>query len=642
MVITAVTNVVAAYNLTGDAVKVEDVTVDKDNFFITVNAHTDNGEYEVAFDVWPNAHSIVGSFSAAEGTIGYSSSFVHKTKAGTSRVNRWYYPGKTNVIELTIVKKDDETCTLSGKMEAVSKDDGNTYTYVIAAFDFAYSDSGTGPDPQQDPYRFEPAEATHIDFEADVVAVKFRTGMLNFTLNEIANETYDWIEINLITDEYEWPAGTYSIDQSGDPLTLTASKGYLGMQNDDPCYVAIRKSDEGWGQYTPYYLESGTLTVSYNTKTDSIFITGSATSHNGTSVAIEVKSLNPLYVEGDEPKQPEQKTLAIDTVVVTYMREESDVEAHEHHYTFNFFYSEDDYPNVIADAILTEPLALVEGTYRLADGNLSDIVLFQSQADFNEFFFGGMPYEFTSASLTLSDAGNGKWTYAMNMTTSIGSEYDFTFTQAPHIINYPDPDGEEVDPKDQPFADEKKNKVTLNIKLDSIRWEDKTVSKDGILDIYLFQRNADAEGLRAAMQLGMYTPISAVSDGTYPINGSESNYTFSASVGRYGNVLFPCYLTLIDKDSWAHAIWYLVDGAISIAYAGDVNEETRDAKKYVISGEATSYFGSTITFRFESPATGVEEVSTREERISTRKVLENGTLYIIREGKRYTVTGEGL
>ena len=627
MIVAAVTNAAAAYNLTATKVTVQDLTVDKDNFFVTVEAHTSSGEYEVAFDVWPTSHSAIGSFSAEDNTIGYVSSYVHKTKANGSAVDMWYNCEEDAVITLTIAKKDEATCTLSGSIDATRN--GTTYTYVIGAFDFAYSEGGGDPEPPQDPYRYEPTTATTINFVGDVVAFKQKSGYINITLNEIANETYDWVELNLLSDDLAWPAGDYSITNSGAAQTFTASKGYLGTQNDDPCYAAVRGED--WGQYTPYYLVSGTLHVAYNTKTDSIFVTGTATSHNGTTVNIDVKSLNALYNPDDAPKEPEFVTLAIDTVVITYMREESDAENHEHHYTFNFFCSNEDYPNVLVDAVLSESLQLVAGTYTIEDV-LSGVMLFQNQSDFNSFFYGIPPYVFETVSLTLADAGDGKWTYSMFLKDEIGSEYDFSFTQAPHIINYPDPDApEEVDPKDKPFADELKDQLSMTAAFDSIIWKDETVTKDGVLDIFLFQRTADAEGLRGAMQLGFFTPTTEVPAGTYPINGTEADFTFSASAGRFGNVLIPCYLMLIDKDDWAHAVWYIVDGEITLDY---------DAQgKVLLAGECTTYFGSTVSFTFASPATSLE-VTTEPQ--PARKILRDGQILIQREGKTYSVQGQEI
>lgn len=617
-------NAVAAYSLTATNVNVQDLTVDKDNFFVVVNAATSTGEYEVAFDVWPGKHSLIGEFSATAKTITYISSYVHKTKANGNPVDMWYYPQEDAVITLSISKKDEETCTLSGSIQATRND--VTYTYNIADFDFPYSESGSiDPEPEKDPYRFEPTTPTTVNFIGDVVNFRQKTGFINITLNEIKNETYDWIELNLISEELAWPAGDYTISSTRDENTLTASRGYLGSQEDDPCYVAIRGGD--WGQYTPYYLVSGTINVSYNKKTDSIFVTGQATSYNGSTINIDVAGLNMLYNPDDTPREPEYVSLNIDSVVVTFMRELSDHEKKEYPYTLNFFCSTADFPNVIMDVVLTDSMELVAGTYTLAADELSGIALFQNQSDFNSFIYGGQPYIFETVSLTLSDAGDGKWTYSVFITDDIGSEYSFTLTQAPHIINYPE---EDIDPEDKPYKDEQKVQSSITAVFDIIDWKDASVSKDGILDIYLYQQNADGEGLRAMMQLGMYTPVSEVPEGTYPVNGTEDEYTFSASLGRFGDVLIPCYLILVDDEGWAHAIWYIVEGAITVGY--DANNNV------MLSGDCSTYFGSTIHFTYAAPATDIQSAAQLENTAAS-KVLRNGCIYILRDGKLYDLTG---
>ena len=47
----AVLHAAAAFNLTASRVTIEDMTVDKPNYFVTVAAATSTGEYEVAFDI---------------------------------------------------------------------------------------------------------------------------------------------------------------------------------------------------------------------------------------------------------------------------------------------------------------------------------------------------------------------------------------------------------------------------------------------------------------------------------------------------------------------------------------------------------------------------------------------------------------
>ena len=627
---TVVTPSIPNYTLTADKVTVEDVTVDKNNFFVTVKAHTSTGEYEVAFDIWPQAHSAIGSFSAANGSISYVSSYVHKTKANGSAVDMWYYAQDKSLITLSITKKDDTTCTLSGSIQA--ERNGATYQYNIPAFDFAYSETDTPVVPDPDPYRFEPAQATTVNFLADVINFRQRTNYIEVTLNEMANETYNWIELRLLSDTMAMPAGNYTINNSAAPQSLTASKGYLGATNgDDPCYVAIRAELDNWGQYTPYYLESGTLTVSYNTLGDSITISGTAYSHNGSTIQIYAKSYNMLYVPEEQKTEPEFVTLAIDTVLITYQSDLSDSTRNEHYYTFNFFSSQGDYPNVLVDVILNKPMALTQGLYTLADGQLKGLNLFQNQADFNAVFFGGEPYVFDRAELQLTPANGNQWRYQMFISDTIGSEYTFDFAQDPHIVFYPVP-VDTTDAKDKPYADEQKQIATITVVLDTLVWDSKTVAIDGILDIHLSQLQADAQGLRAYLHLGMYSDVAYPAAGTYPVSDSEENGTFSASLGRYGNVLIPSYLALMDEDAWAHAIWFIVDGDIELSYTAE--------NKPVLSGSCTTYFGSTINFTYvgANVTTAINHAPMTNDQ--TRKFIRNGQLYIMYKGTMYNVQGQ--
>ena len=626
----AVLHAAAAFNLTASRVTIEDMTVDKPNYFVTVAAATSTGEYEVAFDIWPGKQSAVGSFTAAEKTISYVTCYVHKVRANGSAVNMWYYPEPDATISLTITNNGDGTCKLSGSIDATRNE--VTYTYVIAPYDFEY-DAEDIPEPQEDPYRFEPKEVTSIQFSADVVNFRQREGYIEITLNEMANETYDWIELRLLSDTMAWQAGTYAIESSGIAGSLTASKGYLGgTRGDDPCYLAIRADKESWGQYTPYYLQSGTVEVSYNAVGDTIIVSGSALSYNGSTVQFTARSYNMLFVPEEQPRQPEFVNLAIDTVLITYQSDLSDSTKGEFYYTFNFFSRGGDYPNVLVDMIMNQPMALTAGTYTLADNELKGLNLFQNQDDFNAVFFGGEPYVFATATLTLSEVQDGKWRYAMLITDTIGSEYTFDFAQDPHIVHYPihvDPTEE----KDKPYIDEQKTAVTVSVTLDSLLWNTKSVSKDGILDIYLTQQKADVNGLRAYLHLGMYTDSEYPEAGSYAVNGSEENGTFSASLGRFGNVLIPCYLLLIDAEGWAHAVWYIVGGTIRIAY---------DAQQApVLSGTCTTYFGSTINFTYGDIDNGVEDVvvESQKSKVESRKVVRDGQLLIIRDGRTYNAQG---
>lgn len=611
--LTAVVHAFAAFTVNASKVTIEDLTVDKNNLFVVVEGSTSSGTYELAFDLWPATRSAIGSFNASNGTIGYVGSFVHKTSANGNPVDMWYYCYSSSAISLNIVSNGDGTCTLSGSIQATRND--VSYTYDVPDFTFAYSETPVPPEPEQDPYRFEPKSATTIDFVADVVHFRERTDYIEVTLNEMANETYDWIELRLLSDTMAMPAGVYPINASGEAGSLSASKGYLGkIAGDDPCYVAIRADKEDWGQYTPYYLESGSLTVSYNAKGDTILITGTVLSHNGTTVHVNARSYNMLYNPEELPPTPEDVTLTIDSVVITYLSNQSDSANHQFLYTLNFSHS-DDYPTVLVDVTLSKPMELVAGTYSLEDGRISGLQLAQNQADFEANLFIGSAYDFVSASLVLSQEED-QWRYTMEMHDAIGSSYRFSLLQTPHIIFYPQP---EVPEEDKPFAAETKEPGVYFFAPDTMIWKDETVIRDGIIDIILTCKEADAEGMRPYIHLGMYSDVAHPAAGLYPVNGSEESGSFSASLGRFGSVLIPCYVAIVDNNGAVRQIWFLVDGGISLNY----DKEGQPT----LQGECASYFGSTIQFRFPSQPQGLEELTTDPSKKGT-KFIQDGKIYI--------------
>jgi hypothetical protein len=84
----------------------------------------------------------------------------------------------------------------------------------------------------------------------------------------------------------------------------------------------------------------------------------------------------------------------------------------------------------------------------------------------------------------------------------------------------------------------------------------------------------------------------------------------------------------MDEAGYAHAIWYIVSGNITIGYKD--NEP-------ILSGECTSYFGSTISFVYTPGTQGLESI--QPSAISIQKVIRDGQLYLMYEGKIYDVQG---
>lgn len=418
----------AVYNLTASKVEITDLTVDKPNYYLDITAATSSATYNVFIDVWPQTESIVGSFSAQDGTIDYYNSGLNKDNGNQ------YFCEEDSEITLTITKINEDTCELSATIQAARK--GTSYTYAIAPFRFKYQSGEVPPDPTEDPYRFEPEQPVSQVFNGQVVAFKDhreKTGWINITLSDSIHQQWDWIELDLVVDTFAMPVGTFTFSADSAQGTFIASPGYRG-RNDYPSYVALRGSE--WGQYTPYYIKTGSLTFSLNEKGDTVYVSGSVTSQHGSTFTVDVTAYNEFYYDPFPPKPQEEKELTIDSVVVTYVGAFDLENMRVYDYEFNFSYLED-YPNLILSVMLPSENRLTEGTYTMESGLVYSPLLFQNQSDFNDYFFYGENYHFTQIALTLTHKGGDIWQYGVNMSTDVGSHYYFTLEQDPHLSKTP-------------------------------------------------------------------------------------------------------------------------------------------------------------------------------------------------------------
>ncbi len=420
----------AVYNLTASKVEITDCTNDKPNYFFDITASTSSATYHVVLDVWPKTQSIVGAFSVKEGTIKTAFSDLRKGS------NTYYYFYEDCPVELTITKINEDTCELSAHFKASRTEEGTRYEYQVAPFRFEYKAGYIPPEPEQDPYRFEPTQAISQAFHGQIVDVKDnrdKTGWINFNIVDSLNQKHDWIELDFVSDEYDMPVGTFTFSADSADGTFIASPGYKN-KNDYPAYVAIRGAE--WGEYTPYYIKEGSLTFSLNEEGDTVYIQGSLTSQHGSTFTVEVTAYNMLYYAPFPPKPKEEKELLMDSVVVTCVGLQCPTIEGIYEYEFNFSYLED-YPNLIFNLVLPTENQLTEGVYTLSEGDVYAPLLFQNQMDFNDFFNYGVNYNFTQITLTLTDKGNGVWQYNLDMTTDVGSHYYFSMQQDPHLPESP-------------------------------------------------------------------------------------------------------------------------------------------------------------------------------------------------------------
>ncbi|MBQ0076321.1 MAG: hypothetical protein KBS69_04215, partial [Bacteroidales bacterium] len=212
----------AAYTLTASKVEVTNVTVDKPNYYLDITASTSQATYHVCLDVWPKTSSIIGTFSAADGTISRGFSSLRKGS------NTYYYMYDDCPLELEIERINDDSCQLSAHFKASRGEDETRYEYVVPTFKFAYQSQK--PDPvDDDPYRFEPKQAIEHTFEGQIVSVRdnrTKTGWININLVDSAEQRLDWVELDLVVDSFAMPQGNFTFSADSAAGTMIASPGY--------------------------------------------------------------------------------------------------------------------------------------------------------------------------------------------------------------------------------------------------------------------------------------------------------------------------------------------------------------------------------------------------------------------------------
>ena len=121
--------------------------------------------------------------------------------------------------------------------------------------------------------------------------------------------------------------------------------------------------------------------------------------------------------------------------------------------------------------------------------------------------------------------------------------------------------------------------------------------------------------------------------GVYPINSSEEYGTVFANPGVQGDGVWPSfYARMLEDGSLVVPLWLLVDGTVEVT-------KTEDGKPYLEVNAVNSY-GVEVHIVYDGTTTSLEDIDRPTD--NTCKVLRNGQLLIIREGKTYNMVGTEL
>ena len=149
--------------------------------------------------------------------------------------------------------------------------------------------------------------------------------------------------------------------------------------------------------------------------------------------------------------------------------------------------------------------------------------------------------------------------------------------------------------------------------------------------IYLALTAADGSDMAAFFFFAEETDEDIiVPAGVYPIDASEEYGTVFANPGVQGDGVWPSfYARMMEDGSLIVPLWLLVDGTVEVT-------KTEDGKPYLEVNAVNSY-GVEVHIIYDGTTTGGTDINKPSD--NTHKVLRDGQLLIIREGKTFNVVG---
>lgn len=149
--------------------------------------------------------------------------------------------------------------------------------------------------------------------------------------------------------------------------------------------------------------------------------------------------------------------------------------------------------------------------------------------------------------------------------------------------------------------------------------------------IYLALTAADGSDMAAFFFFAEETDEDIiVPAGVYPIDASEEYGTVFANPGVQGDGVWPSfYARMMEDGSLIVPLWLLVDGTVEVT-------KTEDDKPYLEVNAVNSY-GVEVHIVYDGTTTGGTDINKPSD--NTHKVLRDGQLLIIREGKTFNVVG---
>jgi hypothetical protein len=148
-------------------------------------------------------------------------------------------------------------------------------------------------------------------------------------------------------------------------------------------------------------------------------------------------------------------------------------------------------------------------------------------------------------------------------------------------------------------------------------------------DQYLAQYNVfvvdaiDAENHKISLEFNVAAGTTELPAGVYPIDESYDAGTVTA--GSINQYIYGSFAGSLDEEGYINVpLWLIVNGTVTVLENG------------VIEVAATNTWGQGIYSRLGEYPQGVENTEIKGQ---IRKVMEDGQIIILKDGKRFTTTG---
>ena len=222
-----------------------------------------------------------------------------------------------------------------------------------------------------------------------------------------------------------------------------------------------------------------------------------------------------------------------------------------------------------------------------------------------------VPYPIEKCTMNVTMADNGDITATATFIATDSIQYEVTMTSAYNEhLDY----DVETGAVNRTYT--AKDKVKLDPDNSDCYFEVEAADGSDICALYFFCEELDKE--------------ITIQPGTYTIDDTEDYMTVLASIGVMGTSIYPSFYGYLSEDGKGIVtpLYFLVGGTVVV--------ENRNGKLYIEINAVNSY-DVPIHIVYDASATGIENVTA--ETVNTEKVIQNGQLLIIRNGKAYNAIG---